>query len=147
MSNVSLAQTHRPAARVTSARDRIPTVLMALAAIAAFASFAGAIGTVADAGPETEIVETWRMLGFLVFAGIFALLAVRQRALPGLWELSILHKAGMAIIAALAASGDADTAAATALADGLLSVVLVMAYVLARGYAAWRRPPTAPSQN
>jgi hypothetical protein len=49
------------------------------------------------------------MLGFLVFAGIFALLAFQPRTLPGLWELSILHKAGMALLAAVAATGDAKS--------------------------------------
>jgi hypothetical protein len=50
---------------------------MVLAALAALTSFVGAVGAVGNAGPDTFVVENWRMLGFLVSAGIFALLAFR----------------------------------------------------------------------
>jgi hypothetical protein len=54
----------------------------------------------------------------------------------------------MAILAAVGVSRDAEGAVATAVADGVLAVVLVTAYVLARGYtarrdssaAAWSQP-------
>jgi multisubunit Na+/H+ antiporter MnhC subunit len=128
-------------------RDRVATLLMVLARLGALASFVGAIGAVAKAGPDTIVVESWRMLGFLVFAGIFALLAFRPRTLPGLWELSIMHKAGMALIAAVAATGDAKDAVSTAVADGVLAALLVTAYVLARGFTAWRKPSAAASSQ
>ena len=88
------------------------------------------------------------MLGFLVFAGIFALLAFRPRTLPGLWELSIMDKAGMTLLAAVfAVTRDAQGAVTTAVADGALTALLITAYVLARGYRAWREPsPVASSR-
>jgi hypothetical protein len=146
VTNISVAQARSPVAHArTRVRDRVATLLMVLAGLGALASFVGAIGAVAKAGPDTIVVESWRMLGFLVFAGIFALLAFRPRTLPGLWELSIMHKAGMALIAA--ATGDAKDAVSTAVADGVLAALLVTAYVLARGFTAWRKPSAAASSQ
>lgn len=54
------------------------------------------------------------MTGFVVFAGLFALLAHRPHALPGVFELVIAHKAVMTVIAA--SSGDGATE--VALGDG-----------------------------
>ena len=38
------------------------------------------------------MVETWRLLGFGTFAGLFALLAYRPRYYAGVWELAIANK-------------------------------------------------------
>lgn len=121
----------------TRRRDRVAMILMIIAAIGAFFAFIGAVGAASAAGPETRIVETWRMLGFVVFSGLFLLLAFRPRLLPGVWELAIFHKAGMAIAGMLMISQGAVDAASVAVADGTLAVVLVAAYLLARGYSAW----------
>src|SRR5262249_36270417 len=42
-------------------RDRLATGLMLLAALGAVGAAIGAIGAVADAGPATRLVETWRL--------------------------------------------------------------------------------------
>lgn len=120
-------------------RDRLAVALLAVAALGALASWAGAIGTVATAGPDTQLVEAWRMLGFLVFAGLFALLAVRPRLVPGIWEVVIIHKAGMALFAATLIGRGAAGAETIALVDGALALMTVAAYVLARGYSSWTR--------
>ena len=128
---MTVAHVRSPVARAKrSVRDRVAKVLMILAALGALASFVEAIGAVAKAGPDTVIVESWRMLGFLVFAGIFALLAFRPRTLPG-----------------LCATQDAQGAVTTAVADGALTALLITAYVLARGYRAWREPSAVASSR
>jgi hypothetical protein len=122
-------------------RDRIATALMLVSALGALYAFITAIGAVQTAGPATQQVETWRMFGFLMFAGVFILLGVWPRRLPGLWELTIANKVGLTIAEALLISNNAAGAQFTAISDGILSAFLVAAYLLSRGYTAWRPLP------
>jgi hypothetical protein len=123
----------------TSLRDRLAMIIMLIASLGAVIAFLGAVPTALDAGSSTVIVETWRTLGFLVFSGLFLLLALRPRQYPGLWELAIFHKGGMAIIAALLARGDATDAGSVAIFDGILLIVILVAYILSKGYTSWQR--------
>lgn len=122
-------------------RDRIATVLMLVSALGALYAFITAIGAVQTAGPATQQVESWRMFGFLMFAGVFILLGVWPRRLPGLWELTIANKVGLTIAEALLIRNNAAGAQFTAISDGILSAFLVAAYLLSRGYTAWRPLP------
>jgi uncharacterized transporter YbjL len=122
-------------------RDRIATALMLVSALGALYAFITAIGAVQTAGPATQQVETWRMFGFLMFAGVFILLGVWPRRLPGLWELTIANKVGLTIAEALLIRNNAAGARFTAISDGILSAFLVAAYLLSRGYTAWRPLP------
>lgn len=85
--------------------ERTGRALMALAAMAAAIASLSSIGTVADAGPETRMVETWRMAGLATFAGLFALLAYRPMHYAGLWELVILNKLILTVVALAYGSG------------------------------------------
>ncbi|MGW4155878.1 hypothetical protein ACWEDF_22265 [Micromonospora chersina] len=118
-------------------RDRIGRVLLWLAAIGAVAAALGAYGAVADAEPAVTVVETWRAYGFVVFAGLFALLAVRPRGHRAVWVLVIFHKVAMTMTA-LAYSRDAaiEGTGTVLVFDGALSVLLVLALVLCRGWVA-----------
>jgi hypothetical protein len=118
-------------------RDRVGRALMSVAAAGAVVAFVGSIGAVQAAGPETASVETWRLFGLLVFAGMFALLAARPRASAGLWELALFHKAAMAI-ASLFLAGAREAVSAGAV-DAVLAILIAVAYVLTRGWMAWRR--------
>ncbi|MBA2520450.1 MAG: hypothetical protein H0V24_12345 [Chloroflexia bacterium] len=122
-----------------SVRDRIALVLMAVAVLGAVASFVFALPIVRDAPPETKVVEVWRMYGYLVFAGLFALLAIRPRLLPDLWELVIFHKLAMSVTALILGPNQATGSETVAIADGILTIILIVAYVLSRGYTAWTR--------
>ena len=82
---------------VATWRDRVATGLMLLAAIGAFISFVTSINSVATASPATQVVESWHMYGFVVFTGLYVLLAFWPRRYPGIWELSILDKAALGI--------------------------------------------------
>ncbi len=121
-------------------RDKIAMVLMLLAALGAFLAFFTAIRPATSAGPETQHVEWWRALGFLTFALLFALLAFWPRRYPFLWEIVILNKAALTIVGFLLMQNNAAGAASAAVADGILTVILLAAYFLSRGYVSWRSP-------
>jgi|SRR5262245_26508225 len=119
-------------------RDRLATGLMLLAALGAVGAAIGAIGAVADAGPATRLVETWRLFGFVMFAGLFVLLALWPRQERGVWELAIFHKLALTISALAWLSGDTEDAGAVIVSDGTLTVLLLASYALTRGWTAWR---------
>ncbi|MBF9234959.1 hypothetical protein [Microvirga alba] len=119
-------------------KEHVAAVIMGLCAVAALSAFVSAIPAVGTAAASGKIVEAWRCLGFFLFAGLFALLAIYPRRLPGLWELVFLHKAGMAIFAVSILGTAALDAPVTAIADGILALLTLVSYVLARGYEAWR---------
>src|SRR5260370_30330835 len=116
---------------------------MLLASVGAFIAFVSSISNVATAGPATQVVEIWRMYGFVVFTGLYVLLAFWPRRYPGIWELAILDKAALAISGfVLLGRGVAD--AQTILTfDGSLAVITLIAYVLAKGYTGWTRLRTS----
>lgn len=118
-------------------RDRVGRVLLWLAAAAAVAAALGGYGAAADAQPAVTVVETWRAYGFLVFAGLFALLAVRPRGYRGVWPLVIFHKVAMTVTALVYTRNPAIEGTGSILVwDGALSVLLVLAFVLCRGWVA-----------
>jgi hypothetical protein len=119
-------------------RDRIAMALLLLSAAGALVSFLGSIGAAVTASSETQVVEIWRAYGYLVFAGLFVLLAFWPRRFPGVWELAIFHKVALTISALTIISGAAD-AGTIVVADGLVAIFLIVSYVLTRGYAAWAR--------
>lgn len=71
-------------------RDQVARALMLLAALGALSAFAGSVGTATAAPSEFTVVEIWRVYGFVVFAGLFVLLAFRPAAMPtcGRWWYS-----------------------------------------------------------
>jgi hypothetical protein len=120
----------------------VPRALLAVAALAAAASAVAAVPAAVDAAPDGALTEWWRAYGLAVFAGLFALLAREPGRHLGVWLLSIAHKAAMTATAlALPAATDAGT---VALADGVLTVLLLAAFALAE---PWQhtRSTTAPA--
>jgi len=119
-------------------QDRLGRGMMWLAALGAFTAFIAAGATVTSAAPETVWVETWRLFGFLVFTGMFILLALRPRNSAGIWELAFFHKMAMAISALFLSNADGAVVAGTV--DAILALLITMAYILTRGWRAWRTP-------
>ncbi len=119
-------------------RDRIATVLMTLAGLAAVYAFMAPLLTMTSYPPSTVMVELWREFGYLVFAGLFFILAANPRSYPGVWEVSMFHKAALAL-SGIILLGVAEDAGSTALFDGILLAVLIISYVLTRGYSAWAK--------
>ena len=118
-------------------QDRLGRGLIWFAALGALSAFASAIPAVTSASSDTIWIETWRMFGFLVFTGMFIVLAIRPRNSAGVWELAFFHKAAMAL-SGLVLSSAKDVAMAGTI-DGVLAVLIAMAYLLTRGWMAWKK--------
>jgi hypothetical protein len=122
-------------------RDRIARFLLWIAAIGAAASAAASVSTIWHASGATTVVETWRGYGYLVFAGLFVLLALRPHHYRGVWELVIANKVALTATAlAFAARGGIAATGTIIIWDGGLSVLLIAAYLAGRG---WSRAPEA----
>lgn len=124
-------------------RDQIATGLMLVCALAAGYAFVTAIPAAQEAGPEVQQVETWRVFGYAFFACVFILLAVWPRRYPGLWEVLIINKAALTIAQWVLSGQGAEGAALGAISDLVLTVLLIAAYLLSRGYVSWRPDPAA----
>lgn len=127
---------------VPAARDKIARFLMIALSVATLGAFANAAAEFGTLPPDRLIVGTWQMLGFAVFAGLFALLAIWPRRMPGLWELILLHKVGVTLmnigfIGTVSGPMPSDNPTAVVMIDGTLVVVTLLAYVLAKGWRAW----------
>lgn len=133
----STTNTSNPA--TVSRSDRAAQIILALCAIGAGFAAVTAIGDVADSEGTARLAETWRMFGFPVFAGLFVILAVAPRRTSGLWELVIANKIALTIAGATFLS-DIDGKNDFLYGDGILSVFLIAAYVLTRGWTAWNDP-------
>lgn len=117
-------------------QDRLGRGLMVLASIGALVAFGLGIAAVNTVSLETIWVELWRTFGFLVFAGMFALLALRPRLSAGVWELVFFHKLAMVITAVLLPN--APDAKAAGSADAVILAMIVVAYFCTRGWLSWR---------
>lgn len=121
-------------------QDGLGRGLLLLSALSALGAFAVGLSATMNAASDRLWVETWRTLGFLVFAGLFAVLAWRPRFSAGVWELVILNKGALAVLGFV--YGTAETLAAAPI-DGALAAVLIVSYVCTRGWRSWRKQTAA----
>jgi hypothetical protein len=61
------------------------------------AAFADGLRRMAEAGSSRVWIETWRTFAYVVFAGLFAILAWRPVQSPGIWELVFAHKTAVVL--------------------------------------------------
>jgi hypothetical protein len=129
----------RRAARfdVAERRRAVGRVLLLVAGAAALLSAAGALSALPSVESEFALLDAWRTYGLAVFAGLFVLLARDPLGYPGVLELAIMHKA--ALTASALVWPDAPKAELILGVDGMLTVVLVVAYILLGGHRGWRR--------
>ncbi|WP_063813424.1 hypothetical protein [Herbidospora daliensis] len=116
--------------------DRTGRVIMAVNAVATLAAFAGGLFITAEVADERVITEAWRTLAYIVFAGIWAILAVAPRRQWGLWELLLFQKGGITIYSFV--MWHLPDAPRTAFIDLAVTVTTLIAYVLCRGWSSWR---------
>ncbi|MDR7276286.1 hypothetical protein [Catenuloplanes atrovinosus] len=119
--------------------DRIGRTLLALCAAATMVAFANGITRVASAPDDYLLTEFWRTVAYLVFTGLWVLLAWAPRAQRGVWELILLHKGVVTVQALLFLH--LPGAVLTAWIDGTVTAVTVAALILCRGWQSWRRVP------
>ncbi|MEI9888201.1 MAG: hypothetical protein WDN08_17230 [Rhizomicrobium sp.] len=119
-------------------------IVLGVASIGAFANAASDFGSIL---PERVNIEAWRMLAFLVFAGLFILLGLFPRRLPGIWELAFFHKAAITIFVMyivpthIADAPLSDNTGNIILVDGSLAIVTLVSYILAKGWRSWSLQP------
>ncbi|GAB3820458.1 hypothetical protein [Kribbella italica] len=121
--------------------DRIGRTLLAFDAVATVGAFAYGIGRVLEASDATVQMEFWVTTAYLVFAGLWALLAWRPRQFRGLWELVLAQKIAVTVFAFVLI--DTDGASRNAVSDTIMVVTTLAAYFLCRGWLTWRRSGTA----
>jgi hypothetical protein len=136
---VGAAVVHRP----TSTADRIGRGLLALCAVSTLGAFANGIMIMARVSDERVVTEAWRTFAYLVFAGLWAVLAAAPRTRPGVWELLLLQK--VAITAFCLVAIDLPDARSTFFIDLAVVVATAVAYVLCRGWESWRSTAVSPS--
>ncbi len=111
--------------------------ILLLCALSAFVAFVGGFADVFASANDQKIVELWRLFGFIVFAGIFVLLALKPTRYVGIWELVIFHKLAMTVSAIFLIQESVEGAGVVAWVDGSLAVLLIVSYFLTKSYAAW----------
>ncbi|MEU8038389.1 hypothetical protein [Streptosporangium sp. NPDC049078] len=127
----------RPTAgRPSPLADRIGRTLMAVNAVAALVAFAGGIMITANVSDDRLVTEAWRTLAYIVFAGIWAILAVAPRRQWGLWELLLFQKGAITVYCFV--MWDKPDAMQTAFIDLFVVATTAVAYVLCRGWTSWR---------
>ncbi|WP_420119437.1 hypothetical protein [Micromonospora sp.] len=96
-------------------QDRTGRILMALTAAVTLVPFVDGISRINAATGDQVLMEFWRTFAYIVFAGMWALLAVAPRQQRGMWELLLFHKIAVSIQAAFVI--DVPNAGRTLIAD------------------------------
>ncbi|MEZ0165987.1 hypothetical protein AB2L27_14600 [Kineococcus sp. LSe6-4] len=133
--------------------DRISRVLTGLNAVLTLLALGYGVYRLTQSAPEDLVVQAWRTFGFLVFFSLWTMVTLWPRRTPGAWELIFLHKVAITTFALVL--GTVPEARETALIDGWLVLSGAAAYVLTRGWVAWRPlragrgavPAPAPSRD
>ncbi len=123
--------------------DRIGRGLLVLCAVATLGAFAQGIQIMATTSDERVITEAWRTFAYVVFAGLWAMLAIAPRGQRGVWELVLFQK--IAITSFAFAVRDLPDGWSTFLIDLALVLATAAAYVLCRGWYGWRRTAVRPA--
>ncbi|MEU4680297.1 hypothetical protein [Micromonospora sp. NPDC023737] len=114
-------------------RLRLARILLIIATVSAVGAAVTQVQVVFDAGGATKVVETWRLYGFVLFAGLFALLTVRPLGNLAVWLLVIMNKLALTVtgLAYQGHGGIADTGTIITW-DGGLTVLLLAAFAVSR---------------
>ncbi|MGW0215579.1 hypothetical protein ACWDXH_14415 [Micromonospora chokoriensis] len=127
----------------TRRADLVGRGLAALASLATGVAFVNGVLLTIGASDDRLFIEGWRVSSFGIFAALFALLAVRPRQTAGVWEVVLVGKGALVVFGALI--GDVPEARLSAVIDFGLVAVVAAAYVLCRGWLAWRPATTNPT--
>ena len=119
---------------LASRADGIGRAIMGLCAAAALFAFVS--GITSSVSPQLGWLTLWQSWGFAMFAGLFALLALRSRLSPGLWELAFFHKLVLAISGFL--SPTLPGAADAGLFDAGLAAAIGLSYWLTKAWRGWQ---------
>lgn len=129
-------------------KDKIGRALMTVVALLTVAAFVDGLRRMGLANPDRIWVETWRTFGYVVFVGLFTLLALRPRNFPALWELVMAHKLSVSLFGLWLGSAVPEVSVAVKM-DLLLVGLIAPAWVLCRGWmgwSTWRTPDPLAAQ-
>jgi hypothetical protein len=126
-------------------KDRIAKGLMIMIGVYSLIVTLGTALRFAAVPPDRIIVDTWRMLAFPVFGGLFILLGLFPRRMPGLWEMAFYHKVGVAIFLFIFTGAQntnstlGENAFFVVFNDLFLATVITSSYLLTKGWKAWHK--------
>lgn len=126
-------------------KDKLGRALMVLVVVLTIAAFVDGVMRMRIAPIDRIWIETWRTFAYLIFAGLFALLALRPRNSPAIWELTLAHKLAVTLFGLWLGNEVPEVSLAVKM-DLALVVLIATAWVLCRGWlswAAWRAPEPA----
>lgn len=117
-------------------RDRIGRAIMAVVVILSLIAFADGWRRIWMAGPDRIWIEGWRTFAYLMFAGLFALLAMRPRSSPGIWELTFGHKTAVVLFGLWLGATVPEVSLAVGVDFGLV-ILIALSWLLCRGWMSW----------
>jgi len=125
--------------------DRIGRLILAFVVLLTLVAFADGLRRTSIANVDCIWVQTWRTFVYVVFAGLFAILALRPRSSPGVWELTFGHKIAVVLVGLWLGETILEVSLAVKI-DFLLVVLIATAWVLCRGWLSWSsKPQGSPS--
>jgi hypothetical protein len=110
---------------------------MWLLVVLTLVAFADGLRRMGAAWSDRIWIETWRTFAYVVFAGLFAILAWRPRQSPGIWELVFAHKTAVVLYGL--PLGDVPEAHVAIAVDAVLVLLIAVGWWLTRGWESWRR--------
>jgi hypothetical protein len=117
-------------------REKFGRAAIVLLVLLTLGAFADGIMRMAAATTDRIWVETWRTFAYIVFAGLFALLAWRPRKSPGLWELTFAHKVAVVAVGLYLGNAVPEVSIAVKI-DLVLVALIVTGWILCRGWLSW----------
>ena len=117
-------------------RDKLGRAVMLLLLVLSLGAFADGLRRMGVAGSDRIWIETWRTFAYVVFSGLFAILAWRPRQSPGIWELVFAHKTAVVLYGLTL--GDVPEARAAMAVDTLLVLLTAVGWWLTRGWKSWQ---------
>lgn len=126
---------------VRSVADAVGRSAMALVTLSALGAFLLSAHGISRGSAGSEWLEIWRSGGLFMFSVLFAIVTLRPRLSPGLWELAFLHKI---VLAAAAPFSSDPEALISGFVDLILAMVIAASYALTKGWQGWRTMPAVP---
>ncbi|MGC4940345.1 hypothetical protein [Kribbella sp. DT2] len=120
----------------TGRGDLAGRVFLWFASVSTVFAFGKGIVDSLAADDDRLFVEFWRMTSYFVFIAIFAVLALRPRRSPVIWEATFLAKSALVVFTAFAV--DIPEAGMALVADSMLVVCLIVGWFLSQGRESWR---------
>ncbi|SEN26497.1 hypothetical protein E3O25_10975 [Cryobacterium sp. TMT1-3] len=115
--------------------DLVGRSLMGFNVLLTLVAFVNGIALTVSAAADDVVVQAWQMFGFAIFAGMWTLVALWPRRIPGIWEFLIAHKLAITIFCLVNISQ--PDAVLTGAIDGFIMITTVIAYLLCRGWRSW----------